>query len=123
MQKVHVKLVDFGVLRVVALSDIGCLAEQFVKFPLQSVSLCLLHLSPWDQQAWDEDDTKFVTKLLGINRADDLQNRYEINIQYELQPDLLFTSNLCSSELDYSAMIISKGLARKNNSRNIFGRK
>lgn len=114
MQKVHVKLVDFGALRMAAISDIGCLDENFAKFPMQSVSLCLLNLSPWNQCAWDDDDTRCVTNLLGINRTDDRQNRYEIYIQYEIQPDLFFTSNLYSPGLDYAGMIISKGIARKN---------
>lgn len=111
MQKVRVKLVDFGVPRVAAISDIGCLDEQFAKFPKQSVSLCLLDLSPWNQHAWDDDDKRYVTNLLGINRDD---NRYEIHIQHEMQPDLFFTTNLCSPEIDYAAVIISKGIARKN---------
>lgn len=105
------KLVDFGVPRVVAISDIGHLDEHLTKFPVQSVSLCLFGLSPWNQLAWNDDDKRYATNLLGINRAD---NRYEIHIQRELQPDVFFAPNLCSPEIDYAAMIISKGIARKN---------
>lgn len=111
IEKVHVKLVDFGVPRIAAISDIGCLNEYFAKFPKQSVSLCLLDLSPWNQHAWDDEDKRYATNLLGINRAD---NRYQIHIRYERQPDLFFSSNLYSPELDYAAMIISKGIACKN---------
>lgn len=110
-QKVRVKLVDFGVPRIAAISDIGHLDEQFAKFPMQSVSVRLLDLSPWNQFAWDDNDQRFVTNLLSINKAD---NRYEIYIQHELLPDLFFTPNLYSSEIDYASTIISKGIARKN---------
>lgn len=116
MQKVQVKLVDFGIQRFASISEIGSLADDFIKFPMQSINLCLFNLLPWNQRSWNDDDTGCVTKLLGINGSDDLQNRYEIYIQFELQPNLIFSSNLHSSGRDYAGMIVSKGIGRKNTS-------
>lgn len=113
-QTIHVKLVDFGALRMTGISDIGYLDQNFTKFPAQSVSLCLLNLCPWNQREWNDDDTRCVTKLLCIDTTDKLRNQFEMNVQFVLQPDLIFTSNLNSSGLDYVEQVISKGIARKN---------
>lgn len=119
-QKVRVKLVDFGVQRVAAITDIGRLDDDFAGFPIQSINLCLLNLLPWNRRSWNENDTRCVTKLLGINGTDNLQNRHEMHIQFEMQPNLTYSSNLCSPGLDYVEMIISKGIARKNISTDFF---
>lgn len=114
MQMAHVKLVDFGVLRMATISDIGYLDENFAKFRTQSVSLCVLNLCPWNQRAWNDNDIRCVSKLLSINGTDNFHKRYEVYIQFVLQPDLFFTSNINSSGLNYAEMTISKGIARKN---------
>lgn len=112
--RVRVKLVDFGVQRVVAVSDIGYLGECFTEFPIQSISLCLLNLVPWNLRSWGDDDTRYVTKLLNANRIDELQNQYETCVQFEMRSNFIFTSNLCTKEFDYADKITSRGIARKN---------
>lgn len=107
IQMARVKLVDFGVPRIATISDIGHLDENFTEFPIQSISLCLLNLIPWNSRTWNDEDTRYVTELLN-------ENRYEICIQFEMQPDSIFTSDLCSSGFDYVDVIISKGIACRN---------
>lgn len=116
MQKVLVKLVDFGVTRLAAACDIGCLDESFIEFPMQAINLCLLDLVPWDLRSWNNDfrDTKCVEKILGVGSTNELQNRYEISVQFEIQPNLIFASKLCSPGFDYGSTIIANGIARKN---------
>lgn len=113
MPKVRVKLVDFGVLKTVASSDISRLHEDFTVFPMQSINLCIINLSPWDLCAWQDDDIIYAEKILGLNSNNEEQNRYKICVQFEMQSNLIFTSNLCSPECDYASMLISKGIARK----------
>lgn len=117
-RNIRVKLVDFGVQRIANVSDIGCLNERFTQFPIQSINVCVLNLDPWNLRSWNDDDTRYVTKLLGQNRTDGLQNRYEMFVQLEMEPNVIFTSNLCSTGFDYADTIISKGIARNNTSNN-----
>lgn len=113
MQKVRIKLVDIGIKRIANVSDIGCLDGRFTKFPIQSINVCLLNVVPWNQHSWNDDDTRYVTKLLGQTRT---ENRYEIFVQHEMEPNLIFTSNLRSTGFDYVDTIISKGIAQKSTS-------
>lgn len=116
MHKVRVKLVDFGVQRIADVSDFGYLDEQFTKFPIQSTNVCLLNLIPWNAHSWNDDDTMYVTKLLGQNRTGELQNRYQISVQFDMEPNLIFISNLSTTGFDYAETIISKGIASKRDS-------
>lgn len=102
-------MVDFGVPQSASIFDIGRMDDDFMKFPIQSINLCVLNLHPWNQRAWTDQDIRYVTKLLDFHS----QNRYEMYIEVEMQPNLIFSSNLYSPLFDYAAMIISKGIARK----------
>lgn len=107
---VRVKPVDFGITRTAAISDIALLDKNFIAFPRQSINLCLFNLIPWNSHAWNDFDGKYATTLLN-EKSGHSQSRYEIRVQYEMQADCIFTSNLCSSEMDYAQTIISKGIA------------
>lgn len=114
MQNIRVKLVDLGGQRIANASDFGYLDERFIEFPAQSITVCLLNLIPWNLCSWNDDDTMYVTKLLAQHRGE--QNRYEVCLQFEMEPNLIFASNLRSTGFDYAKSIISKYIAHSNSS-------
>lgn len=106
------KLVDYGVQRIAFVSDFGHLDERFIEFPIQSIHVHLLNLVPWNGRSWNDDDNEYVTKLLRQCRIGEQQNRLELNVQFEVEPNSIFTHNLCSTGFDYANIITSKGIAR-----------
>lgn len=111
-QKIRVKLVDFGIQRIANASDIGFLGVLFMEFPVQSIKICLLHLIPWNYCSWNDGDTMYVTTLLSQNRGGQPKTRFEMCVQFEVEPNLIFASNLHSTGFDYAKLIMAKDIAR-----------
>lgn len=114
MRKIRAKLVDFGGQRIANASDFGYLDGRFIEFPAQSITVCLTNLDPWNFCSWNDDDTVYVTKLLAQHRGDQPQNRLEMCLQFEMEPNLIFASNLRSAGFNYAKSIVSKNIAHKN---------
>lgn len=112
--KFRVQRVDHGMPHRADICDIGQLEREYHKtFPIQSINLCLLELTPWNEQNWSVDDTDYVKKLVG-------NGSFEITIFNEVYSELIFTKNLISRNpntdvicVDYAKHIISKGIASK----------
>lgn len=120
MQTMRVKLVDLGGQRIANVSDVGYLDECFTAFPKQSINVGLLNLVPWNARSWNDDDKMYVTKLLAENRTDEPEVRYEMNVHFDMEPNVIFSSKLCSTGFDYAETIVSKGIARHGKSNDFF---
>lgn len=121
-ENVRVRLVDFGELRNVNISNIGRLNECHADFPLQSIDLYILGLMPWNKSGWTEHDTNYASDILMGRTSNEIfgKGRYKTIIQWEIGCGLVFAFNLFKSNDEpqnhfdkYVDFITSKGIASK----------